>query len=55
MKKLTQISIAVLTVLFIVSCGNSQKEGSAAINDKKAALEKLKAERTKTDEEIQKL
>jgi len=55
MKKLTQISIAVLTVLFIVSCGNSQKDGSAAINDKKAALEKLKAERTKTDEEIQKL
>ncbi len=55
MKKVTQISLAAILMLFIASCGNSQKDGSAAINDKKAALEKLKSTKTKTDEEIQKL
>lgn len=55
MKKITQISIAAFMMLFIISCNNSQKEGSAAINDKKAELEKLKAERLKTDEKIQKV
>ena len=55
MKKITQISIAVLTMFFIVSCGNSSKDGAATINDKKAAIEKLKADKTKTDEEIKKL
>lgn len=55
MKKATQISIAVLTMFLIASCGNSSKDGSAAINDKKAAIEKLKADKTKTDEEIKKL
>jgi len=55
MKKITQISIAVLTMFLIASCGNSSKDGAAAINDKKAAIEKLKAKKTKTDEEIKKL
>ena len=55
MKKITQISIAVLTMFFIASCGNSSKDGAATINDKKAAIEKLKADKTKTDEEIKKL
>lgn len=55
MKKITQISIAVLTMFLIASCGNSSKDGAAAINDKKAAIEKLKADKTKTDEEIKKL
>jgi RND family efflux transporter MFP subunit len=55
MKKITQISIAVLTMFLIASCGNSSKDGAAAINDKKAAIEKLKAEKAKTDEEIKKL
>ena len=55
MKKITQITIAASMMLFIASCGNSQKDGSALINDKKAKLEKLKTDRTKTDEEIQKL
>ncbi|MEP7256052.1 MAG: efflux RND transporter periplasmic adaptor subunit [Ferruginibacter sp.] len=55
MKTLNQIVLATATVLLIASCGNSQKDGSAAINDKKAALEKLKSTKTKTDEEIQKL
>ena len=55
MKKITQISIAVLTMFLIASCGNSKKDGAAQVNDKKAAIEKLKADRTKTDEEIKKL
>ena len=55
MKKITQVSIAALLVLFMASCSNSQKDESANITDKKAALEKLKATKTKTDEEIRKL
>lgn len=55
MKKITQISVAVFTMFLIASCGNSKKEGSALINDKKAAIEKLKADKSKTEEEIKKL
>ncbi len=55
MKKVTQITIAAAVMFFIASCGNSSKDESANINDKKAAIEKLKADRTKTDEEIQQL
>ncbi len=55
MKKITQISIAIFTVFLIASCGGSKKEDTALVNEKKAALEKLKADRTKTDEEIKKL
>lgn len=55
MKKITQISIALFTTILIASCGGSKKDDAAGINDKKAALEKLKSDRTKTDEEIKKL
>lgn len=55
MKKITQISIAVFTILLIASCSDSKKDNAALINDKKAAIEKLKAERNKADNEIQKL
>ncbi len=55
MKKATQISIAVLMMFLIASCGNSSKDGAAAINDKKAELEKLKAKKNKTEEEIKKV
>ena len=55
MKKITQIVIAASAMFIIASCGSSKKEGTALINDKKAAIEKLKAERTKNDEEIKKL
>ena len=55
MKKITQISIVASMMIIMASCGDSKKEGNAVINDKKAALEKLKAGKTKTDEEIQKL
>ena len=53
MKKITQISITALMLIVMASCGNSGKDESASIKDKKAALEKLKADKTKIDEEIQ--
>ncbi len=55
MKKVTQLSIAIFATLLIASCGGSKKDGAANIADKKAAIEKLKAEATKNDEEIKKL
>jgi RND family efflux transporter MFP subunit len=55
MKKVTQISIAIFATFLIASCGDSKKDGTANIADKKAAIEKLKADRTKSDEEIKKL
>ncbi len=39
-------------LVFLSSCGDSKKEGNAALNDKKAALEKLKGENTKIGEKI---
>lgn len=44
-----------MAMLLLSSCGNSAKDGNADINDKKAALEKLKSTKNKTDEEILKL
>lgn len=55
MKKATQISIAVLMMLVIASCGNSSKDGAAAINDKKAELAKKKEEIKKLQAELDKI
>ncbi|MEO6251778.1 MAG: efflux RND transporter periplasmic adaptor subunit [Ferruginibacter sp.] len=55
MKKITQITIAVFTMFLIASCGNSKKDGTAVINDKKAELEKLKSAKAKNEVEIAKL
>jgi len=55
MKKITQTVIAASAMFIIASCGNSKKDEAALINDKKVAIEKLKAERAKNDEEIRKL
>lgn len=55
MKKITQIVIAASAMFIIASCGNSKKDEAALIIDKKVAIEKLKAERAKNDEEIRKL
>ena len=43
---------ATAAVIILSSCGSSAKEKDAAINDKKAALEKLKTEKGKLDEKI---
>lgn len=50
MKQYLIISAAALVLLS--SCGEPKKEGNAALNDKKAALEKLKTENTKIDQQI---
>ena len=53
----TSIKVSLLaTMLFIAaSCSNSAKDNNAAINDKKAELEKLKGTKTKTEADIRKL
>jgi len=55
MKKITQIVIAASALLIIASCGGSKKDDAALINDKKAAIEKLKAQNAKNDAEMKKL
>lgn len=55
MKKATQISIALFATVLFASCGGSKKDDAANINDKKAALEKLKSEKAKNEAEIAKL
>ncbi len=55
MKQTKTIGLIVTAAFILASCGGSNKEGQAAINDKKAAIEKLKATRTSTEAEIKKL
>ncbi len=50
MKKYLLISATAL--VFLSSCGDSKKQGNAALNDKKAALEKFKGEKDKVDGSI---
>lgn len=53
MKQYILPSLAALVLLY--SCSDSKKEGNAAINDKKAQLEKLKSENDKNSAEMAKL
>ena len=56
MKKISQILIALIMSMAIVSCGNSsKKDGDANLNDKKVQLEKLKKEQEKNNLKIVKL
>jgi membrane fusion protein (multidrug efflux system) len=55
MQKITTIALLTGLMLFSISCGNGKKGNDAAITDKKVELEKLKAERSKTDAAIKKL
>jgi membrane fusion protein, multidrug efflux system len=55
MKYIGITGLAIITAFTISSCGGSKKEGNAAINDKKAQLEKLKGEKSKSDAKIRKL
>lgn len=50
MKKYFLIGFAGLSLL--TSCGSSNKENNAALNDKKAALEKLRGDKVKLDEQM---
>ncbi len=53
MKKYLICGIAAAVILS--ACGGSKKDNAAVLNDKKAALEKLKKERTSTDEKIRQM
>ncbi len=55
MKYIGITGLAIVTAFAISSCGGSKKEGNAALNDKKAQLEKLKGEKSKSDAEIRRL
>jgi len=47
--------ISATALLLLTSCGPSRKEGNAALNDKKVALEKLKDDKDKLDTKIKEL
>ena len=47
--------IGASALVLLSSCGDSKKEGNAVLNDKKAALEKLKIDKDKLDGKITKL
>jgi membrane fusion protein, multidrug efflux system len=49
------VTISLLATILLAACGESKKEGAALLNEKKAALEKLKNEKSKSDEAIKKL
>ena len=49
------VVIAASALLLLSACGNSTKDANANINDKKAALAKLKTAQTKNDDAIRKL
>ena len=53
MQKITRFSLIIALALAAVSCGNSsKKERDGGLTDKKVELEKLKIEKTKTEEKI---
>lgn len=51
MQKLTRLSLAIIFLALASSCGNTSKD-DAALNDKKANLQKLKKDRDKLDQQI---
>ncbi len=55
MKQIKQTAVAFSALLLMASCGGSKKDDAAVINDKKAAIEKLKSESAKNEAEIKKL
>jgi membrane fusion protein, multidrug efflux system len=55
MKQVKTFGLIITAAVILASCGGSKKDGEALINDKKAAIEKLKADKSKTDAEIKKL
>jgi membrane fusion protein (multidrug efflux system) len=55
MQKITTITLITAFTLFVASCGNGKKSNDALITDKKVELEKLKAQKSETDDKIKKL
>ncbi len=53
MQKIIRLSLVIVFLGILSSCGsNGKKENDAALNDKKADLEKLKTDKAKIDEKI---
>jgi membrane fusion protein, multidrug efflux system len=55
MTQLKTAAAIITAVVILASCGGSKKDGEAALNDKKAALEKLKNNKATAEAEIKKL
>jgi membrane fusion protein, multidrug efflux system len=55
MKQIKTAAAVITAVVILASCGGSKKDGEAALNDKKAALEKLKNNKATAEAEIKKL
>jgi membrane fusion protein, multidrug efflux system len=55
MKQIKTAAAIITAVVILASCGGSKKDGEAALNDKKAALEKLKNSKATAEAEIKKL
>ncbi len=55
MKSVLSIVTVLGVVVILSSCGNSKKDGTAAINDLKAKIEKEKKEKATNDAELKKL
>jgi membrane fusion protein, multidrug efflux system len=55
MKQLKTFALVISALIILASCGNSKKEGEAAINDIKAKLEKAKKEKAGHEADIKKL
>jgi membrane fusion protein, multidrug efflux system len=55
MKKVTKISVALLSVLVMASCGGSKKDHTAVITDLKTELEKKKKAKSENEADIKKL
>jgi membrane fusion protein, multidrug efflux system len=55
MKQIKTAATIITAAFILASCGGSKKDGEAALNDKKAALEKLKNSKASAEAEIKKL
>ena len=55
MQKITKLSLAVAFLMFAASCGKSNKDTNAVLNDKKVSLEKKKKEKGTLETDIKKL
>ncbi len=55
MKQLNQLTAIAISTLILASCGSKNDNSLAAINDKKAAIEKLKIEKNQKEADIKKL
>lgn len=55
MKFTFRMTLGMLVIFIATSCGDSKKDKNAIINEKKVELEKLKATKEKTDEQIKNL